>query len=416
MAQTTSPKVIIVGCGIAGPVIALLLQKKGYTPIILEKVRQLGDAGASLMMQPNGLKVLSLVGLAESVTNAAPHVKETSNITHTGESIGSCDLLGGAKERYGQPACGVKRTEFNLHLKQAVLDAGIELHEGWKLVDIEDSEYGVTAISEDGQKVEGSFLIGCDGIRAMSRSILLKRKGIEEPEASYTGLIQTACMSPTPASLKNHPIILNIFGPSAHMVLYPVSPDTTSWAISRRSSIEKKETWRKASPSELAAQKAQLLEEFKEWNNTPALDLISGAERLITYGLFDRPSLEPENWFNGRCILIGDAAHPTSPHLGQGANQAMEDCYHLQRLLPSVTERDSPISTSELTTIFSEFAQLRQPRTAALVAGARAQGEDRVVEAGPKTEERNERMRQKHSDTGTWIKIYDALLKEPFEM
>jgi salicylate hydroxylase len=54
MAQTTSPKVIIVGCGIAGPVIALLLQKKGYTPIILEKVRQLGDAGASLMMQPNG--------------------------------------------------------------------------------------------------------------------------------------------------------------------------------------------------------------------------------------------------------------------------------------------------------------------------------------------------------------------------
>ena len=107
------------------------------------------------------------------------------------------------------------------------------------------------------------------------------------------------------------------------MVLYPVSPDTTSWAISRRSSIEKKETWRKADPSELAAQKAQLLEEFKEWNNTPALDLISGAERLITYGLFDRPSLEPEHWYSGRCILIGDAAHPTSPHLGQGANQAM---------------------------------------------------------------------------------------------
>jgi salicylate hydroxylase len=54
MAPTTSPKVIIVGCGIAGPAIALLLQKKGYTPVILEKVRQLGDAGASLMMQPNG--------------------------------------------------------------------------------------------------------------------------------------------------------------------------------------------------------------------------------------------------------------------------------------------------------------------------------------------------------------------------
>jgi salicylate hydroxylase len=136
------------------------------------------------------LKVLSLIGLAEVVTTSAPHIKETSNMSHTGESIGSCDILGGAKERYGQPACGVKRTEFNLHLKQTVLDAGIELHEGWKLETIEDSEHGVTAISEDGQKVEGSFLIGCDGIRAMSRSILLKRKGIEEPEASFTGLIQ----------------------------------------------------------------------------------------------------------------------------------------------------------------------------------------------------------------------------------
>jgi salicylate hydroxylase len=49
-----APKVLIIGCGVAGPVIALLLKKKGYTPVILEKVRELGDAGASLMMMPNG--------------------------------------------------------------------------------------------------------------------------------------------------------------------------------------------------------------------------------------------------------------------------------------------------------------------------------------------------------------------------
>jgi salicylate hydroxylase len=159
-------------------------------------------------------------------------------------------------------------------------------------------------------------------------------------------------MSPTPASLKEHPIILNIFGPSAHMVLYPVSADTTSWAITRRSSIQKKETWRKASPSELAAQKAQLLEEFKEWNNTPALDLIGGAERLITYGLFDRPSLEPEHWHNGRCILIGDAAHPTSPHLGQGANQALYVSVSSQA---ESTKRRSNKHLGKTVTTFSDF-------------------------------------------------------------
>ncbi|KAM3085246.1 hypothetical protein ACMFMG_003675 [Clarireedia jacksonii] len=323
MSPTTAPKVIIIGCGIAGPVVALLLQKKGYTPIILEKVKQLGDAGQSVLLQPNGLKVLSLVDLAEPVTNFSPHIEATLNKTYMGELLGESDFLGRAKGRYGQPACGVKRSKFNLDLKQAVLDAGIELHEGWKLDAIEETEHSVIAISEDGQKVEGSFLVGCDGIRAMSRSILLKRKSVEEPEASYTGLIQTGCLSPTPASLKDHATIINIYGPSAHMILYPISPDTTSWAISRRSSIQQKETWQKASPSELVTQKAQLLEEFKDWNNTPALDLIRGAERLIKYGVFDRPSLEPEYWYDGRCVLIGDAAHPTSPHLGQGANQAM---------------------------------------------------------------------------------------------
>jgi heterodisulfide reductase subunit A-like polyferredoxin len=50
----SSAKVLIIGCGVAGPVIALLLQKKGYEPIVFEKVRELGDAGASLMMFPNG--------------------------------------------------------------------------------------------------------------------------------------------------------------------------------------------------------------------------------------------------------------------------------------------------------------------------------------------------------------------------
>jgi salicylate hydroxylase len=53
------PTVIIIGCGVAGPVIALMLQKKGYQPIVLEKVRKLGDAGGSLMLMPNGLVIFS---------------------------------------------------------------------------------------------------------------------------------------------------------------------------------------------------------------------------------------------------------------------------------------------------------------------------------------------------------------------
>ncbi|KAA8574670.1 hypothetical protein EYC84_003920 [Monilinia fructicola] len=361
MSQGNSTRVIIVGCGIAGPVIAMLLQKKGYTPVIVEKVRKLGDAGGSLFLQPNGLKVLHLVGLAAAVTDHAPWVTQSWDKTHTGEVLGGGEFLGTLKETYGEPACGTKRSSFNLSLEKAVVDAGIEFHPGWKLANIEESEKGVVAVSEGGQRIEGSFLIGCDGIKAASRDILLKRKG---PMASRPpqNLSRTLCSMYSAL-------------PAAHLIHYPISPTHSSWALTQRQNSEEKESWLLANGEQLTAQKANLLHQFGDWAS-PIPELLAGAERLLKYGIFDRPGLSPEQWYDGRCVLIGDAAHPTSPHLGQGANQAMEDCYHLQRLLP---DAGSALSTADLTKFFAEFAGLRQPKTALLVANARAQGERRVV-------------------------------------
>ncbi|KAF7942902.1 uncharacterized protein EAE97_006356 [Botrytis byssoidea] len=408
MSQEISKKVIIVGCGIAGPVIAILLQKKGYIPIVVEKVKVLGDVGGSLLLQPNGLKVLNLVGLATTVTDNGPWLQYSWDKTHTGEVLGGGDLLKSLKETYGQPACGTKRSVFNLALEKAITNAGIEFRSGWKLAKIEENETSVVAISESGERIEGSVLIGCDGIKAASREILLKRKGFNEPEATYTGLIQTGGLSPTPPSLQN--TLLNVFGPSAHMIHYPISPTHSSWAFTQRQSEEEKETWGLSTPEELENRRAELLSQFEDWTE-PILELIKGAERLLKYGIFDRPGLKAEQWYDGRCVLIGDAAHPTSPHLGQGANQAMEDCYHLQRLIP---DAGSELSTEALTEIFAGFAGIRQPKTALLVAGARAQGERRVVT--PETmEERNEYMRQMWKNPEIFYKTYSEILKEPFD-
>lgn len=99
----------------------------------------------------------------------------------------------------------------------------------------------------------------------------------------------------------------------------------TSWAITQKSPIETQETWKSFSTVETIVYRDQLLSEFKNWS-TPVPELIEGADKLLKFGLYDRPQLEPEHWHSkgaGRCVLIGDAAHPTSPHLGQGANQAL---------------------------------------------------------------------------------------------
>jgi salicylate hydroxylase len=74
------PRVVIIGCGIAGPVIALLLKKKGYDPIVLEKVRKLGDAGGSLMMMPNGYVLCSSILKKTAMEEETPFAQHTNMI------------------------------------------------------------------------------------------------------------------------------------------------------------------------------------------------------------------------------------------------------------------------------------------------------------------------------------------------
>jgi salicylate hydroxylase len=81
---------------------------------------------------------------------------------------------------------------LNLALKEALSHAGIKVHEGWKLKDIIESEHGIEAISEDGRREEGSFLIGCNGIKAVSRSLILAKDALPDETASYTGLTQAS--------------------------------------------------------------------------------------------------------------------------------------------------------------------------------------------------------------------------------
>lgn len=124
------------------------------------------------------------------MTESAPHLVELRDQSSTGTDIGMSEVPASFQSKYGQPACGIKRTALNLALKQALIAAGIEIHEGWKLKSIEEKGTSVIARPEEGPSMEGSLLVGCDGIKAISRALLLEKNRISREEVSYTGLIQ----------------------------------------------------------------------------------------------------------------------------------------------------------------------------------------------------------------------------------
>lgn len=190
---TQPPTVLIIGCGVAGPVLAYLLKQRGYAPLLFEKVTRLGDAGASLMLMPNGLKVLGLIpGLLASIRGDSIDLQAFLDTTSDGETLGHSALPIKFEQKYGTPGLGVKRTEVNLKLKKMVEDAGVEVKEGWELEDIRETEHDVTAMFKNGESVTGSFLIGCDGIKAVTRKALLSKNGIQEGIPEFTGLTQVS--------------------------------------------------------------------------------------------------------------------------------------------------------------------------------------------------------------------------------
>ncbi|KAK6858002.1 FAD/NAD(P)-binding domain-containing protein [Apiospora arundinis] len=408
-----SPRVLIIGCGVAGPVIALLLKQKGYYPIIFERAETLDDIGASVMIFPNGLKVLDRVGdVSRRLLENGPNVEWLLDYRAEGPELGGSDVPGEWATRYGKPAVGVKRTLIASWLRDLVKENDIELREGWSLERIEDTKDDVTAYFGGGRSETGTFLVGCDGLRATSRKLLLARQGISDGLPTFTGIIQTSGISPTPPSFRSRSGTRNWYGAGMHFVCYQITHEHTSWALTQPEDSGEEASWCLFGSDERQAILGRLVERLRSegWDKD-VVELVASSHRLIKYGIFDRPALEPEQWYSSRCVMVGDAVHPMSVHAGQGANQACEDCYYLVNLLPSFDP--SGLSNSQLHVAFSTYAKTQQPHVSQVAIGARKIGAMRVVPAAGR-DERDEAVRRLMSDREGLHAKYDFLFSKPF--
>ncbi|KAJ7666690.1 hypothetical protein DFH06DRAFT_984458 [Mycena polygramma] len=372
-------KVIVVGCGIAGPVLALLLKQKGYEPVIYERGKRSPDAGLSLMLQLNGLRVLSQIpGLIEQLPGRPIDESKAISLLPTDERIlGQSSFPADIRQEFGLGLTGVQRPKFLALLSDTVLAHGIKVHFECPVVGVEQTEEYARVLLNNGETDTASFVVGCDGLHSNVRIALFGKQ-----DATFTGLTQTGGYTPG-AFPDQKPTMYNFYGDNVHFIAYPVSDKEYSWACTRREE-EHKESWHAMDHAAQEAVRSGPLSRLPFGVG----QLVRDAKKITKYGLYDRPELK--SWHKGRVVLIGDAAHPTSPHLGQGANQAFEDVDTLIRLLLEHTAPDAEPSSAVLSSVFAEFEGKRMERTAMLVKGARKEGDLRVVGGEEQARARND--------------------------
>jgi 2-polyprenyl-6-methoxyphenol hydroxylase-like FAD-dependent oxidoreductase len=350
---TTQRTALIIGAGIAGPVLAMFLQRAGITPIIFEaRPRPDDEAGAFLNLAPNGLAVLDTLDVGDAVRASGTPTTSIVFRNHHGKQLG----------QNAETTLLVKRGILNKTLREQATQRGIAIEFGKRLASIEvASPHTVIAHFDDGSTAEGDLLVGCDGIHSRTRQAILP----DAPQPSYTGVIDSGGFTHRPSDLPADGIMRMTFGLRGFFG-YQVAPSgEIYWFENFTEPTEPDRAQLDAVPD--MQWRVQMLERHRD-DHVPIPGIIGATEgRIGRWPVYDLPSLP--TWHRGRVVLIGDAAHATSPHVGQGASLAMEDAIVLAQCLRDIqTVEDA----------FAAFERLRRDRVERLVAEARRMGNQKA--------------------------------------
>jgi 2-polyprenyl-6-methoxyphenol hydroxylase-like FAD-dependent oxidoreductase len=324
------PRAVIVGAGIGGLTAALALKREGWDVSVFERAPELREVGAGITLWTNAVKVLRALGVGGAIEAAAAPIRTSELRSWRGKVLVRTDF-GALGDKLGAPTIGVHRADLQAALADAVGRENVQF--GMTCVGYTPDDKGASALFAEGDVVRGQILVGADGIKSLVRNQLL---GPEPPRyAGYTawrgvGLIERP---EVPVG-----VTVLAMGRGSQIGMLPIGGGRTYWFATAN-----------VPPGGAAGpdgHKAELLKRFADWWPAfPAAVEATPDAAILRNDICDRPPVR--KWVAGRVALLGDAAHPTTPNLGQGACQAIESAHVLAQCLKRAETADAGLLAYE---------------------------------------------------------------------
>jgi 2-polyprenyl-6-methoxyphenol hydroxylase-like FAD-dependent oxidoreductase len=346
-------KVIVIGAGIGGLTAAIGLRQAGAEVSVCERRSGLDEllSGGGFMLWHNAMLALRQLGLDDQVAAVSTEIKFHEFRSDRGSTLARWHIRP-ETERITAPAIAVRRSALNSLLLEA---AGDSVVMDRRFVGFDQDEHGVVAYFDDGSEQAGDVLVGADGMGSAVRKAMRHGHDLPPRYAGYTAWQAIAQLGGE--QLVPSGTFFNLWGRNGLRFLYcRLNENEVYWDAITSDRV--------STGFDLLRQGRRdvMLQMYRAWP-APIRAIIEATreELILPINLADRPPGRDLSWGFGRVVLVGDAAHPMTPNLSQGAGQAIEDGVVLSRLLSDRRDTRQAIA---------EYEKSRRPRVDAMTRNA----------------------------------------------
>jgi 2-polyprenyl-6-methoxyphenol hydroxylase-like FAD-dependent oxidoreductase len=343
-------RAIVVGGGIGGLSTAIALSRAGIEARVFERRAQEEDValGTGLSIWSNAVHALRQLGLGEEIERAGPHMEHFEQRNWKGELLATWPI-GDLGRRFGAPTVNLTRARLHALLGGALDDGTVTY--GARCTGFVQDATGVDVRFDGKRRERADVLVGADGINSAVRADLL---GPDPPR--YAGYTAWRSLVPFHHDRVPPQVFQQLWGPGSRFAFYHVDDANLYWvAVANAPRRE---------PEAEGGRRAELLERFRGWTE-PVEEIIAATDERAVQRLDIEDRDPSDRWREGRVTLVGDAIHPMTFNVGQGACQAIEDAVVLARRLAAEPDPAAALRSYE---------EERKERTARMIKLARRIG------------------------------------------